>query len=108
MVAQRAGDLVRRQELDLRLRGQDALDEIGLETGEHGRHEHDHADADGDAADDEQGLQPSFAEKTHRGDPFERIPAIHGSTGRTCWPLTTPEFEGIAMSFADSPSTIST
>ena len=75
--AQRPGDLLRRQQDDVGLRAQDPVDHVRLLPGERGGHEDDHADADRDAEDDEDRLQPPLAQEAARGDPLERQPASH-------------------------------
>ena len=76
-----AGDFLGRQQRDVGLRGERALDQVGLQAGEQRRHEDDDGDADPDADDDEQRLHPPLAQKAHGGDPFE------GHPGFQCWPL---------------------
>ncbi len=106
---ERPRHLIGRNQLDVRLRGQHAIDEIGLESRQHRRHEDDDGDADRDAADDEDRLQPPLAQEAHRRDPFEREPArLHGVNGRTRWPVRTPEPTGSAHAPSARPSRIST
>ena len=52
---------------------------FGLLSGERGRHEDDHGDADRHADDDGHGLQPAFAQESARGDPLERQPVTHAA-----------------------------
>ncbi len=79
--SQGSSNLVGCEDLDLWLRCQDAFDEVGLQSGEHRRHQDDHSDADGNTADDKCCLHPAFLEEADCRSPFKWHPAVHGSTG---------------------------
>ena len=100
--------LIRRQQLDLRLRGQDALDEVRLQSRQHRRHEDDHADADRDAADDEQRLQTALAQEADRRDPSNGSQRFTATPDGRAGPVRTPELTRNTSSPSAKPSMIST
>lgn len=71
---QGSGDLLGQQQLNMRLRRQHAAYKVALQTRQERRHEHNDRHPDGNAADDEQGLQPAFAQKSQRHDPLKWQP----------------------------------
>jgi hypothetical protein len=92
----------------MRLRREHAFQEVLLEPRQHGGHEDDDADPDGDAAEDEESLEAALAQKAQGGDPFEGKKALHGGTALSRWPLKTPELVGTTRSPSLAPSRIST
>ena len=66
-------DLFRRQDLDMRLRCQDTLDQIRLQALQKRRHEHDHGHANRHADHDEQALHAAFAQEARSHNPLERL-----------------------------------
>ena len=74
---QGARHLIGRNELNVGLRREHALEEVGLQACEHCRHEDDDRHADRDGGYDEERLHPPFPQEAQGRDPFEWRPAVH-------------------------------